>query len=110
MIKHTQTISRQFAVELFECVWPFSEIGAERVKTNETCSLEKTKFIKRDISSENINTFKFLLENIKWDNILPANSPDKAYETFYFTFSDLYDTAFPKMKLKLKLNVYNLPG
>ena len=28
-------------------------------KINETCSLEKTKFIKRDISNENIDTFKF---------------------------------------------------
>ena len=25
---NTETIRRQFADELFECVWPFSEIGA----------------------------------------------------------------------------------
>ena len=31
MVKHTQTIRRQIANELFECVWPFCEIGAERV-------------------------------------------------------------------------------
>ena len=66
--------------------------------------------MKRDISSDDTNTLKFLLENMKWDNILLANSPDKAYETFYFIFCDLYDTVFPKMKLKLKLNVYSLPG
>ena len=52
------------------------------LKTNETCSLEKTKFIKHDISSENTDTFEFLLENIKWGKILPDNSPDKAHETF----------------------------
>ena len=28
MVKHTQTIRRQFSDELFECVWPFCEIGA----------------------------------------------------------------------------------
>ena len=28
MVKHTQTIRRQFADELFECVWLFCEIGA----------------------------------------------------------------------------------
>ena len=28
MVKHTQTIRRQFADELFECVWPFCGIGA----------------------------------------------------------------------------------
>ena len=27
MVKHTQTISRQIADELFECVWPFCGIG-----------------------------------------------------------------------------------
>ena len=27
-VKHTQTICRQFADELFECVWPFCGIGA----------------------------------------------------------------------------------
>ena len=30
MAKHAQTIRRQFANELFECVWPFCGIGAER--------------------------------------------------------------------------------
>ena len=67
-------------------------------KTNETCSLEKTEFIKRHISSENIDNFKFkfLLENIKWDNILPANSPDKEYETFHFISSDSMVLPFQK--------------
>ena len=32
MVKHTQTIRRQFADELFACVWPFSGIGTYRVK------------------------------------------------------------------------------
>ena len=31
MAKHTQTIRRQIAYELFDCVWPFCEIGAWRV-------------------------------------------------------------------------------
>ena len=28
MVKHTETIRRQFADELFEYVWPFCKIGA----------------------------------------------------------------------------------
>ena len=31
MVKHTQTIRWQIPDELFECVWPFCEIGAKRV-------------------------------------------------------------------------------
>ena len=32
MLKHTQAIRRQFTHELFECAWPFCDIGAQRVK------------------------------------------------------------------------------
>ena len=32
MVKQTQTICRQIADELFECVWPFCEIGAKMVE------------------------------------------------------------------------------
>ena len=31
MVKHTQTIRRPIADELFECIWPFSKIDAKRV-------------------------------------------------------------------------------
>ena len=34
MVKHAQTIRRQRADELFECVWPFCKIGAEGVKSH----------------------------------------------------------------------------
>ena len=32
MVKHTQTIRRQIADKLFECVWPVCEIGANGLK------------------------------------------------------------------------------
>ena len=41
MIKHTQTIRRQIADELFECVWPFCGIGSSRVKSQMEASLLK---------------------------------------------------------------------
>ena len=36
MVKHTQTIRRQFGYELFECVWLFCEIGTQRVNGQNT--------------------------------------------------------------------------
>ena len=45
MVKHTQTIRRQIAEELFEYIWPFCEIGVKRVKLssrNQNQSLSKT--------------------------------------------------------------------
>ena len=35
MVKDTETIPRQFVDKLFEYVWPFCDVGAERVKTNQ---------------------------------------------------------------------------
>ena len=32
MAKDTQTIRLKIADELFDCVWPFCEIGAESIK------------------------------------------------------------------------------
>ena len=32
MAKHTQTIHREYADELFECVWPFCGIGAYKFR------------------------------------------------------------------------------
>ena len=32
MAKHTQTIRPQIGDKLYECVWPFCEVGAKRFK------------------------------------------------------------------------------
>ena len=46
MAKHTQTIRQQIAEELFECVWPFCEIGAERFNSGSvTLSFTQSKLI-----------------------------------------------------------------
>ena len=47
MAKHTQTIRRQFADKLFECVWPFYEIGAQRVNvfSDEISSQFRSRFL-----------------------------------------------------------------
>ena len=48
MIKHTQRIRRQIAEELFECVWPFCEIGAKWVKKQfSLCGTTCTTLTKR---------------------------------------------------------------
>ena len=67
---------------------------------------QKKQIIKRDISSENIDTFKFLLENIKWVKLLRASSQDKTYETFHFIFSD---TAFSKKEIEIKTQYLQSP-
>ena len=40
MVKHTQTIRRQFADEFFEFVWPFCEIGAWRANYQELTNVK----------------------------------------------------------------------
>ena len=38
MVSHTQTIRRQFADKLFECVWPFCGVGVYRVNNTAFCA------------------------------------------------------------------------
>ena len=45
MVKHTQTICRQIADELFECFWPFCDTGAQKVKYV-TCCVPKGSILK----------------------------------------------------------------
>ena len=49
MVKHTHTIHRQTAGELFECVWPFCWVGAERVKIKEKFKKYSLKNILRSL-------------------------------------------------------------
>ena len=49
---------------------------------NKNKNYEKNKITKRDFSNENIQNFQFLLENIKWDQLLPSNAPNEAYNIF----------------------------
>ena len=70
---------------------------------------EKTKITKRDFNEENIQNFHFLLENINWDQFLPSNAPNEAYNNFLKIFSDLYDVAFPKKEIEVKSKYLNTP-
>ena len=81
------------------CVFPLKERNV----------LSKTRTEKRYFSQENIDTFKFLLENIKWNQLLPTNSPDKAYDIFLKVFYDLYETAFPKKIIEIKTKYLETP-
>ena len=36
----------------------------------------------RDFRNKNIQNFQFLLENIKWDQLLPSNESNEAYNIF----------------------------
>ena len=70
---------------------------------------KKTKITKRDFSNENIQNFQFLLENIKWDQFLPSNAPNEAYNIFFKIFSDLNNVAFPKKEIEIKSKYLNTP-
>ena len=56
MAKHTQTIPRQFANELFECVWPFCGIGAWKVKF---CKIWYLCAFLSDVTEERTFPFNF---------------------------------------------------
>ena len=76
---------------------------------NKNKNYEKTKRTKQDFSNEKIQNFQFLLENIKWDQLLPSNAPNKAYNISLKIFSDLYDVAFRRKKIETKSKYLNTP-
>ena len=49
------------------------------------------------------------MENINWDQLLPKNAPNDAYDIFLNVFSDLYDIAFPKKEIEIKTKLLNTP-
>ena len=52
--KHTQTIRREIADELFVCVWPFCEIGAKRDINALQWHLETWEIICQTVDLQNI--------------------------------------------------------
>ena len=63
MVKHTQTICRQFADELFDYVWPFCGIGAWRVKNEFKNSAD---FFNADRNAINFGYIDILFFDFKW--------------------------------------------
>ena len=57
---------------------------------------------KRYYRNNEIEYFKLRLHEINWDDIKRCQDPNKAYELFFDTFISIYDTCFPKIKVKLK--------
>ena len=62
MVKHTQTIRRQFADELFECAWQICDIGALRVKD------VKFNNVVRDTLFWAFNSSAYTIWVINWAN------------------------------------------
>ena len=56
----------------------------------------------REFNNENIKTFKYLLENISWDNYLQTTSPNDSYNNFDKIFCGVYDIAFPNKTIVIK--------
>ena len=61
MVKHTQTIRRLFADKLFECVWPFCEIGA--LKVNSHLNMPQTESLHLQ---EHFQLYNFTIKSAKW--------------------------------------------
>ena len=92
MVKHTQTIRRQIADELFECVWPLYGIGAGRVKQFQMLltvvlllTIQISVFFYQQYLSNPANIYLFKLNKRntgKWYESCPkltVKSPERRY-------------------------------
>ena len=49
-----------------------------------------------------IESFRFRLWEIKWDNLKTSNDSNVAYNEFLDIFTSLYDDCLPRLKIKVK--------
>ena len=59
--------------------------------------------MKRGIDEGLIGDFKYLLRNIAWTDVLSNKNASEAYDSFLSKFTDLYNIAFPKKEVKIKI-------
>ena len=106
MAKHTQTICRQFADELFECVWPFCGIGAWRVKvTNILVVRFEDFFVNHEwwptksntvlyLSRKQIFGYCFIIKYIHLRSICLSLQPQNLFCCFFiFTFEFMFSAS-----------------
>ena len=56
---------------------------------------------KRDINPFTLSLFKDKLLKVDWGLLHTIKDPNEAYKTFLNVFSNLYEIAFPKIKIKV---------
>ena len=75
------------------------------MKTTLKANSDKNTIFKQKFSDVAIKDFKYLLQYINWNNIL-NDETDKSYENFSKNFSEIYDPAFPEMKMENKIKIF----
>jgi hypothetical protein len=70
---------------------------------------KKTVITKRNITDESTFKFKTLLSETDWDLVYQSTDASTAYDVFIKTFSDLYETVFPKYVVEMKRKTIQNP-
>jgi hypothetical protein len=65
---------------------------------------------RRDFSNQKINSFKEVLQNLRWENVLNSNDVNESYENFWGDFNTLYELHFPVKIVKFNKNVHKING
>lgn len=74
----------------------YGQLVSFNVKNN----FEKQTSFKRCLNDTNMNKFCEVLNYVNWNNVLNETCPNKALNTFYNTFSQVYDSSFPEIAIK----------
>ena len=70
-------------------------------KNNIDVYAEDNYIFKQYINEKSIANFKTLIKMNDWEYIKDINCPNTAYDTFLRNFLNLYEKAFPKVKIKI---------
>lgn len=72
------------------------------VKTNKTCLIKSWHIMQRDISKENLETFRNYLKNLSFCDVYNVEDPDESYNNFMDIFHLLHNLCFPFKKVTKK--------
>ena len=79
------------------------------IKANEKYHSNDVTTFKRDINKDTISDFKYLLKHVAWTDVLNNENASETCDSFLSKFNDLYNIAFPKKQVKIKIkNIISL--
>ena len=79
------------------------------IKSNSFDHNYRTSFKFRDFSTENMNNFKYALQEVDWNLTYASDNPNIAYNNFLLIFKSLFDAHFPVIVKNISEKSMNKP-
>ena len=70
--------------------------------------IKKPPVVFRDMSLQQMTSFRAALGNLSWQNVLQSQNVDESYDTFWNDFKPLYELHFPEKRVPFNKNIHKI--